>query len=47
MCGGLANYFGWDVTVVRVVYVVGSIVSVAFPGLIVYIVLWIVMPEGD
>jgi phage shock protein PspC (stress-responsive transcriptional regulator) len=47
VCGGLANYFGWDVTLVRVVYVVGSIVSVAFPGLIVYIVLWVVMPEGD
>jgi len=29
---------------VRVLYVVGSIISVGFPGTIVYIILWIVMP---
>lgn len=47
VCGGLAEYFGWDVTLVRVVYVIGSVVSVAFPGLIVYLILWLVMPEGE
>ncbi|HUF64936.1 MAG TPA: PspC domain-containing protein [Gemmatimonadaceae bacterium] len=42
--GGIARYFGWDPTVVRVAYVVGSVLSAAFPGTIVYIILWIIMP---
>jgi len=45
VCGGLAEWLGWDPTLVRVLYVVGSILSVAFPGLLVYVVLWLVMPE--
>lgn len=45
--GGLARYFGIDPTLARVVYVVGSVISAAFPGLLVYGVLWLVMPEGD
>lgn len=44
---GLARYFGIDVTLARVLYVVGSIVSVAFPGALVYLLLWIIVPEGD
>jgi phage shock protein PspC (stress-responsive transcriptional regulator) len=47
VCGGIAAYFGWDPTLVRVVYVVVSVVSVAFPGIIVYLLLWLIMPEGD
>jgi phage shock protein PspC (stress-responsive transcriptional regulator) len=46
VCGGIAEWLGWDPTVVRVVYVVGSILSVAFPGMLVYVVLWIVMPKA-
>lgn len=44
---GLANYFGLDVTLARVLFVVVSLVSAAFPGVLAYIVLWLVMPEGD
>lgn len=47
VCGGIAAYFGWDPTLVRAGYVVASVVSVAFPGLIVYVILWLVMPEGE
>ncbi len=47
VCGGIAEYFGWDPTLVRVLYVVASVVSVAFPGIIVYLLLWLIMPEGD
>ena len=43
--GGLARYLGMDATLLRVIYVVGSIVSAAFPGLLVYLLLWIVIPE--
>ena len=46
VCGGLAEWLGWDPTLVRVLYVVGSIVSVAFPGILVYVILWIVMPKA-
>ena len=44
---GLAKYFGLDPTLARVLYVVGSIVSAAFPGILVYILLWVIVPEGD
>ena len=44
--GGLAEYFGIDPTLLRVLYVVGSIVSAAFPGLLVYLLLWLVIPEA-
>lgn len=47
VCGGLAGWLGWDPTLVRALYVVVSIASVAFPGILVYIILWLVMPEGD
>lgn len=46
VCGGLAEWLGWDPTVVRVLYVVISVLSAAFPGIIAYIVLAIVMPES-
>jgi len=45
VCGGLANYFGLDPTLVRLGYVLVSILSAAFPGMLVYLILWIVMPE--
>jgi phage shock protein PspC (stress-responsive transcriptional regulator) len=45
VCGGIAEHFGWSVTTTRVAYVLLSILSVAFPGIIVYIVLWIVLPQ--
>ena len=45
VCGGIAEWLGWDPTLVRVLYVIASIVSVAFPGTLVYIILWLVMPQ--
>ena len=47
VCGGIAEWVDWDPTLVRILYVVVSIVSVAFPGLLAYIVLWIIMPRDD
>ena len=46
VCGGLAEWLGWDPTVLRIVYVVVSIVSAAFPGILAYVILWILMPEA-
>ena len=46
--GGLAKYFDIDVTVLRIIYVLVSLFSAAFPGIIVYLILWVIMPlEGD
>jgi phage shock protein C len=47
VCGGLARYLGIDSTLVRVVYALGSFFSVAFPGIIVYIILALVIPSDD
>ena len=47
VCCGLARWLGWDVTMVRVLYVVLSLVSAGFPGILVYVILWIVMPVGS
>ena len=46
VCGGLAEWLGWDVTLVRVLYVLVSVISVAFPGILVYIILWAIMPRA-
>jgi len=45
--GGLAKHFGMDPTLARVIYVVGSILSAAFPGILVYVLLWLIIPEGE
>jgi phage shock protein PspC (stress-responsive transcriptional regulator) len=47
VCGGIAEWLGWDPAVVRVLYVAVSVLSVAFPGILAYLVLWVVMPEAD
>lgn len=47
VCGGLAAYFEVDATIVRVIYVLISIFSAAFPGLLVYIVLAFVLNRDD
>lgn len=44
---GLADRFGLERTLARVLYVIVSVVSVAFPGILVYLLLWIIIPEGD
>jgi phage shock protein C len=46
VCGGIAEWLGWDPTLVRLLYVLGSILSVAFPGTIVYLILWVLMPKA-
>jgi phage shock protein C len=46
VCGGIAEWLGWGSTLVRVLYVLISILSAAFPGILVYIILWILMPKS-
>lgn len=43
--GGIAARFGWNATLLRIVYVLVSAVSAAFPGILVYVILWLLIPE--
>lgn len=45
VCGGLAEYFDLDVSIIRILFVVLTIFTAAFPGILVYIIMWIVVPE--
>ncbi len=47
VCGGIAEWLGWDPTIVRIGYVLLSVISAAFPGILVYIILWVVMPPAE
>jgi phage shock protein C len=47
VCAGLADYFGVDATAMRVAYVLLSVFSGAFPGTLVYIILWLIVPERE
>jgi phage shock protein C len=45
VCAGIAEHFGWSVTSTRVAYVLLSIISAAFPGILVYVILWLLLPS--
>ncbi len=45
VCGGLAEYSGIDVTIIRILFVVFALAG--GPGLLVYLVLWVVLPKGN
>jgi phage shock protein C len=42
---GFAEYINADVSIIRIVYIIVSILSAAFPGILVYIICWAVIPE--
>ena len=44
---GLASYLGMDVSLARILYVLISIFSAAFPGILVYLIMWILVPQED
>lgn len=43
--GGIARRYGWDPMLVRVLFVIVSVLSAAFPGILVYLILWLLIPE--
>ena len=43
--GGIARRFGWNSTLTRVLFVIISVASAAFPGILVYLILWLLIPE--
>ena len=46
VCAGIARHYGWSPTRVRVIYVALSALSAAFPGIAVYLALWLLMPSA-
>ena len=44
--GGIANYLGWDPALLRLCYLLLTLCSVGFPGVIAYIILWMCMPQN-
>jgi len=47
ICGGLAEYFEMDVTILRLLFVAISLLSVLIPMVIFYIIAWIIVPEEE
>lgn len=47
VCGGLAHGLGWPSGRTRIGYVLLSVLSAGFPGILVYIILWFVMPKSE
>ena len=43
--GGIAERFGWNANLLRLIFVIVSCMSAAFPGILVYLILWLVMPK--
>lgn len=46
VCSGIAEYFGWDPTLVRIFYVLLTVFT-AFSGTFIYLILWIIMPRSE
>jgi len=45
ICGGLANYLDIDPTIIRVLYVLATLFTVVFPGVLIYLIMWIIVPK--
>ncbi|AXY61259.1 PspC domain-containing protein [Acinetobacter sp. WCHAc010052] len=45
--GGIAERFGWNANLLRIIFVLISIMSAAFPGILVYLILWLVIPKKN
>lgn len=43
--GGIAERFGWNANLLRLIFVIISIMSAAFPGILVYLILWLIIPK--
>lgn len=45
--GGIAERFGWNASLLRIIFVIVSVMSAAFPGILVYLVLWLLIPKQN
>lgn len=44
--GGIAEYLGWSPMLTRILFVIISTASAAVPGILIYLILWFVMPNA-
>jgi phage shock protein C len=47
VCGGIAEYFGIDPTLVRLIWALATFFSAILLGTLLYVVFAVVMPEPD
>ncbi|MCG8474119.1 MAG: PspC domain-containing protein, partial [Cytophagales bacterium] len=47
ICAGIAEFLGWDITLVRILYLLLTIFSFGIGGIIAYVILWMIMPESN
>ena len=47
VCGGIAEYFEIDVTLVRICYAALTLFTAGFPGILLYIIMLLIMPQSD
>jgi phage shock protein C len=45
ICGGIANYMDVDPTIVRLIFALATFFTVVFPGVLIYLIMWIVVPK--
>lgn len=45
VCGGIAEYLNMPAKRVRIIYAIVSVLSAAFPGVLVYVILWALLPK--
>jgi len=45
VCGGIAEFINWDPNLVRLIYVIISLLSAAFPGILIYLIAWFLVPK--
>jgi phage shock protein C len=46
VCGGLAERYDWDPSAVRLVFVLASFLPIPTHMVLVYIIMWIVVPQA-
>lgn len=47
VCGGLGEFFGLDASLLRILYILLSLFSAGFPGLLIYIIMVLVVPKDN
>jgi phage shock protein C len=45
VCGGLGEFFGMDPVIWRLIFILGALFSIVIPFILIYIIMWIVVPE--
>lgn len=47
VCSGIAKYVNLDPTLVRLLFAFATVFTAVFPGLLIYVIFWIIVPEEE